>query len=124
MRIIQVTDAFAVSSQVIATDMVDIREQGFTTVINNRPDSESGHSTASLRAAAEVSGLQYIDIPVFGSHFPAETIAKMQVALATHDKVLAFCRTGNRSINAWARAQSHVTNVAALVKEAGFSLFE
>jgi len=57
-------------------------------------------------------------------NFPAETVAEMQAALAAHGKVLAFCRTGNRSINTWARAQADDIDVAALVAPTGFTIAE
>ena len=124
MAITKVTDTFSVSPQILETDMADVKAQGFTTIINNRPDGEPGHpsSSASLRAAAEAAGLQYVDMPVFGMNFPADTVADMQAALAAHDTVLAFCRTGNRSINTWARAQADDVDVAGLVAPTGFAI--
>lgn len=124
MAITAVTDTFGVSPQLLEADMAEVKALGYTTVINNRPDGEPGHpsNAASLKAAAEEQGLQYIDMPVFGMNFPAETVAEMQAALEAHDKVLAFCRTGNRSINTWARAQTDDVDVAALVAPTGFTI--
>ncbi len=124
MAITSVTDTFGVSPQLLEADMAEVKSLGYTTVINNRPDGEPGHPTnaAALRAAAQAQGLTFIDMPVFGMNFPAETVAEMQAALEASGKVLAFCRTGNRSINIWARAQTDDVDVAALVAPTGFTI--
>ena len=126
MAITSVTDTFGVSPQLLEADMAEVKALGYTTVINNRPDGEPGHptNTASLRAAAEAQGLTFIDMPVFGMNFPAETVAEMQAAIEANGKILAFCRTGNRSINTWARAQTDDVDVAALVAPTGFTIAE
>jgi len=126
MAITSVTDTFGVAPQLDEAEMAEVKALGYTTVINNRPDGEPGHPTdsASLQAAAEAQGLAYVHMPVFGMNFPADTVAEMQSALAAHDKVLAFCRTGNRSINTWARAQADNVDVASLVAPTGFTIAE
>jgi len=124
MAIISVTDTFGVAPQLVESDMAEVRSLGYTTVINNRPDGEPGHPSNSkaLQAAAEAQGLDYIAMPVYGMNFPASTVAEMQAAIEGHDKVLAFCRTGNRSINTWARGQSEEVDVVALAARVGFTL--
>ena len=107
MDITKVTSTFAVAPQVIEIDMPVIKAQGITTIINNRPDGEDGHpsSNSQLQDAAEALGLKYYFIPFFGMNFPLHAVAEMATALEqSPGKVLAFCRTGNRSINAWAKA--------------------
>ena len=126
MAITPVTDTFGVAPQLVEAEMAEVKALGYTTIINNRPDGEPGHpsDSASLQAAAEAQGLHYIHMPVFGMNFPAEVVTEMQSALASHGKVLAFCRTGNRSINTWARAQADNVDVASLVAPTGFTLAE
>ena len=124
MAIISVTSKFGVAPQLLAADMAEVKAQGYTTVINNRPDGEPGHPTDNidLQAAAEAQGLRYIFMPVFGMHFPSERVAEMQLVLESDDKVLAFCRTGTRSVNLWARAQPAEVDVSALVAPTGLML--
>ncbi|MDP6968691.1 MAG: TIGR01244 family sulfur transferase [Gammaproteobacteria bacterium] len=124
MAIISVTSTFGVAPQLLESDMVAVKALGYSTVINNRPDDEPGHpsSNKDLQAAAEAQGLKYIFVPVFGMNFPAETVAEVQSILDSHNKVLAFCRTGTRSINLWARAQPANIDVAKLVAPTGLKL--
>jgi uncharacterized protein (TIGR01244 family) len=108
--------------------MPNIKAQGITTIINNRPDGEDGHpsNTLKLQAAAEELGLKYYFIPIFGMNFPQHAVSQMAEAVQqSSGKVLAFCRTGNRSINIWARANQSAStgvDVAALVANTGFKL--
>ena len=128
MDITKVSDTFAVAPQVLETDMPMIKAQGITTIINNRPDGEAGHpsSNSQLQAAAEALGLKYHFIPFIGMNFPPQTLVQMADALdQSSGKVLAFCRSGNRSINAWAKANQAAdtgVDVAALVVNTGFKL--
>ena len=75
-------------------------------LINNRPDGEApGQPTdAAMAAAAQAAGLEYLWIPIVGSPTPAQ--ADAQVQAAADGKTLAFCRSGTRSITAWALGQS------------------
>jgi len=128
MDITKVSDTFAVAPQISETDMANIKAQGITTIINNRPDGEEGHPSNNLKlqAAAEALGLKYYFIPIIGMNFPQQAVSQMADAVQqSSGKVLAFCRTGNRSINIWARAnQSASTGVdaALLVANTRFKL--
>ena len=128
MDITKVSATFAVAPQVLETDMPMIKAQGITTIINNRPDGEAGHpsSNLQLQAAAEALGLKYHFIPFIGMNFPPQALVQMADALdQSSGKVLAFCRSGNRSINAWAKANQAAdtgVDVAALVVNTGFKL--
>ena len=128
MNITKVSDTFAVGPQILETDMASIKAQGITTIINNRPDGEAEHpsSNARLQAAADALGLTYHFIPVVGMNFPDDTVAQMaDVLQQSSGKVLAFCRTGNRSINIWARANKSANtgvDVNALVAKTNYKL--
>jgi len=128
MNITKVSATFAVAPQITEADLPAIKAQGITTVINNRPDGEEGHPTsnASLAAAAQALGMSYHFVPVIGMNFPADTVAQMAAILQqSSGKVLAFCRTGNRSINTWAQANKSIgsdVDVEALVAQTSFKL--
>jgi len=128
MNITKVSGTFAVAPQILESDMPAIKAQGITTLINNRPDGEADHpsTNAKLQAAAEVLGITYHFVPVMGMNFPEETVAKMgEILQQSSGKVLAFCRTGNRSINTWARANqagNTGVDVSALVANTSFKL--
>ena len=101
MKLAHVSDTFAVSPQVEPSDMRGLADAGFSTVICNRPDGEEpGQPTvASMRESAEEAGLAFHYIPVSGGEFPPVAIkAFAKVREEADGKVLAFCRTGTRSI--------------------------
>ncbi|UYH54135.1 TIGR01244 family sulfur transferase [Qipengyuania sp. SS22] len=101
MTINEVTERFAVAPQVQVAEMQSVADAGYGTVICNRPDGEEdGQPTvAEMREAAERAGLAFHHIPVAGGAFPAEAIAAFrQVRQQAEGKVLAYCRTGTRSI--------------------------
>jgi uncharacterized protein (TIGR01244 family) len=128
MDITKVSETFAVAGQVLTSDMPVLKAQGITSIINNRPDGEEGHPSSSeeLKVAAQALGMSYYYIPVMGMNFPDDTVAEMaQVIGQANGKVLAFCRTGNRSINTWARANKQAqtgVDVEALVAKTAFKL--
>ena len=101
MNLVSVSDAFAVSPQLEPSDMRGLADAGISTVICNRPDGEEPNQpdVASMREAAEAAGLAFHHIPVSGGEFPPVAIkAFAKVREEADGKVLAFCRTGTRSI--------------------------
>ncbi|MEZ5837185.1 MAG: TIGR01244 family sulfur transferase [Geminicoccaceae bacterium] len=121
-------DAFSVAPQLVEQDFVQAREQGFRTIINNRPDGEGSGQMSSDRAeaAASAHGLKYIYLPVISGGMTAADVVAMREALASAERpVLAYCRTGTRSCNLWALASA--PDVAAdqlvdLAARAGYDL--
>ena len=103
-----VTPDFAVAPQLSPDDMPEVVARGFRLVINNRPDAEvDGQPTsAQMQAAIETAGLDYIHIPVRGGP-NAEQIKAVKTAIdGAHGPVLAFCRSGTRSIVTWSLGQA------------------
>jgi uncharacterized protein (TIGR01244 family) len=101
MEIKPVDARFAVSPQITPADIPAIAAAGFRKVISNRPDGEeSGQpETDDIRRAAEEAGLSFEHIPVAGGAFSPEQVAAFAQARRSADgPVLAFCRTGTRSI--------------------------
>jgi uncharacterized protein (TIGR01244 family) len=103
-----VTEVFSVSPQISPADVAVAAAQGFTLIINNRPDGEApGQPTsAQIEAAAHAAGLGYAYIPVVGRPGPAQVQAVRAAVAEAPGKVLAFCRSGTRSICAWAIGQA------------------
>lgn len=102
-------DRISVFGQITRDDVAAAKAQGFTMIINNRPDGEQdGQPTAAeIGAAAREAGLAYAAIPVDHSGFSEEQVAAMADALAAADgPVLAFCRSGTRSTFLWALASA------------------
>jgi uncharacterized protein (TIGR01244 family) len=104
----QVTDRFSVAPQIDPEDVQAAKAQGFVKLINNRPDGEvPGQPTsAEMQAAAKAAGLSYVHIPFAGRPSAAEAEAVAREAEAADGPVLAFCRSGTRSITAWSIGQA------------------
>jgi len=99
-----VTPTFAVAPQIEAHDIAAITEHGYRLIINNRPDGETPGqpSAADVSAVAAQAGLAYNHIPVVGRPTPTQVAAMRNVILEADGPVLAYCRSGTRSITAWA----------------------
>ena len=125
----RVTDDFSVSSQIELADVTAAAAQGFTLVINNRPDGEQPGqpSSAEVEAAAKAAGLDYVHIPVVGSPTPDQVEANRVAIAGAEGPVLAFCRSGTRSIVTWCIGQAISgkrgrVELTALGREAGYDL--
>ncbi|HWJ59714.1 MAG TPA: TIGR01244 family sulfur transferase [Sphingomicrobium sp.] len=103
-----IDDRTSVSHQLTVKDIADLPGQGVTMLINNRPDGEDADqpAAAEIEAAAERAGLAYRHVPIIRGIGPGDVEA-MQDALdeAGEGKVLAFCRSGNRSALVYALTQ-------------------
>lgn len=123
-----VTPTFAVAPQIGVGDLAVAAAEGFVRVVNNRPDGEAPGQPASavMEAAARAAGLDYLWEPVTGAPTPSQADAVFE---ATRDggKTLAFCRSGTRSITAWAIGQARagamtVDDLVSLGDKAGYDL--
>jgi uncharacterized protein (TIGR01244 family) len=99
----QLSEQVCVAAQLTPGDMAWAAQNGFRSVVNNRPDFEGGPdqpTSAALASAALAAGLQYAYLPVSPGLHGAEEIARFAELLATLPKpLLAFCRSGTRSGN-------------------------
>jgi len=104
----RVTDQLSVSPQIAISDLAQAAAQGFKLVINNRPDGEdAGQPTsAEMEAAAKAAGLAYAHIPVRGGPTLDQVEAERLLLEDAPGPVLAFCRSGTRSINIWSIGQA------------------
>ena len=109
LQIIALTPDFAVSPQLATTDFASLVQQGFKTVINNRPDGEGGGAqptSPEMERAATVAGLHYVYLPVVSGSITPEQVQAMHKVLITAPKpTLAFCRSGARSAQLFGLAQ-------------------
>lgn len=111
----------AVAAQLEPADMGTLAAAGYHSVINNRPDNEDEGqpSSAEMRAAAEASGLEYHHLPVVSGQITDADVAGFGELLnQVRGPVLAFCRTGTRSISLWALSEAHHLDPLALLAAA------
>ncbi|MDT8760387.1 TIGR01244 family sulfur transferase [Sphingomonas psychrotolerans] len=105
----RIDETISVAPQIVPEDLPQLAEQGFTLVINNRPDEEEigQPSSAAIQTAAEAAGLGYVAIPTTMGGMSSKQVEAMADALAgARGPVLAFCRSGTRSCNLWALAEA------------------
>lgn len=101
MNVHDVAPGFAVAPQLQVSDMAMLAQRGFVSVICNRPDGEeeAQPAIADMREAAQAAGLAFHHIPVSGGEFPDAAVAAFRaVRRGTEGPVLAYCRTGTRSV--------------------------
>jgi uncharacterized protein (TIGR01244 family) len=104
----KIDDSISVAPQISVEQVQAAADQGFTMVINNRPDQEEPGqpSGEDIREAARAAGLAYVAIPISHGGFSANQVDAMRDALANAGgPVLAFCRSGTRSTYVWALAK-------------------
>jgi len=104
----KVTDDFSVAPQITLQDIPELARQGFVRLINNRPDGEvpGQPASAQMEAAARAAGLDYVFIPFVGRPTAEQARAQAEAAETASGPVLAFCRSGTRSITAWSLGQA------------------
>ena len=122
-----VTDTFTTSPQIDLADVARAKADGVVLIIDNRPDGEepSAPQSADIAAAAAEAGVEFVHIPVVGGPTPGQ-VAAMRAAIdrASGGKVLAYCRSGTRSINTWSLGQPEIgrEKLVELGAAAGYDL--
>ncbi|KRB79716.1 hypothetical protein ASE00_18555 [Sphingomonas sp. Root710] len=104
----KIDDSISVAAQIDTADVAAAAAQGFTMIINNRPDQEEPGQPSGdeIREAARAAGLAYVAIPITHGGFSMNQVEAMQKALdSAEGPVLAYCRSGTRSTFCWALAK-------------------
>lgn len=105
MNFTQLSDTVYVYGQILPTDLAEIKAQGFATVICNRPDGEevAQPSAQEIQTASEALGIAFFYVPFNPSNPSENMVADFSAALdaAPTGKILAYCRSGNRSSRLW-----------------------
>ena len=125
----QLDDKTLVSGQLSPDEVAALKAEGVTMLVNNRPDNEDDGQpgSAEMEAAARAAGLEYRHIPIRYGIGPADVEAMRDALHATGDgKLLAYCRSGNRSTLAWAVARAEdgadPEELRSCAEAAGFNL--
>lgn len=116
------SDHFSTAPQITVADLAEIAQAGFRTVVNNRPDNESGAAqplSAEIEQAATALGLQYVYLPVISGQVTAAHGVQFADILASHPApALAFCRSGARSLNLYQLAMQQALRPASAAQNA------
>ena len=104
MRIGQLSEQFFVSGQIEPEHVAKLAEQGFKTIVNNRPDGEElGQPTsAEIEAAATAHGLDYVYLPVPSGAVTLQNVEDFsKIWTDLKAPVLLYCRSGARCSMLW-----------------------
>ena len=121
MDLKRINDHVRVSGQILPEDVAALKNLGFTTIINNRPDGESPDQPAGaeIEAAAQAAGLAYHAIPLGRDGVsPAMVDATRSALEGSAGPVFAFCRSGTRSTTLWALSQAGEKDAGEIIREA------
>jgi uncharacterized protein (TIGR01244 family) len=104
----QLDEKTLVGGQIAPAQVAELKQQGVTMIVNNRPDDEEPGQPlgADIKAAAEAVGIEYRHLPIMRGIGPADADAMLKAIDACDGKLLAFCKSGTRSAYVWAVAQS------------------
>jgi uncharacterized protein (TIGR01244 family) len=103
-----IDDRISVAPQISAEDIPLLAEQGFTYVINNRPDDEEMGQPGgdTIRARRRRRARLCRDPRHAMADFSAQVEAMAGRWPRPKGPVLAYCRSGTRSCNLWALAEA------------------
>lgn len=104
MNLKKLSDEFFVAGQIFPDDLSELWNEGFRTIINNRPDNEGNDQPDSIEieASARAAGMDYYHLP-FASGIVPEPVARefSEKYPGMQKPVLAFCRSGARAEILW-----------------------
>jgi sulfide:quinone oxidoreductase len=103
-----ITEEFAVSDQLEVADVDVLAAQGIKSIICNRPDGEASDQTsfAEIEEVALKNGMSFSNVPVISGALKPSDIESFATAFANLPRpIVAYCRSGTRSINLWALDQ-------------------
>lgn len=121
MDVRRINDHVSVSPQIDPDDVETIKALGFTTIINNRPDGEAPDQPGGevIRQRAAAAGLDYHFIPLGRQGVSPDMVEQTRAVLeGSTGPVLAYCRSGTRSMTLWALSQAGQLPAEEIVAEA------
>jgi len=128
MEIKALTTHLSVTPQVTAAEMQAIKDQGFRSIICNRPDGEGADQASfdEISQAAEQLGIEAFYLPIVAGKVSNEDAdAFAQASSDLPGPILAYCRTGTRSATLWSLSQAQHLSVAEILsttKAAGYEM--
>lgn len=108
MQLKQVNPEFWVADQITAQDIELIAARGIKTVFCNRPDGEGPDqpNVIEIEQVLKPYGIQIQYLPVVSGKVTDEQAEEFkQLYLKVQKPLLAYCRSGTRSITLWALSQ-------------------
>ena len=126
----RIDDSFYVAPQITADDIQRAYDEGFGALIMNRPSGETPDQpdTEELIEASANHQLRFYHIPIVAPPSYEDIAATIEALNAENgNKVLAFCRSGTRSVTLWAYAMAKentypIETILQKAAEAGYDL--
>ncbi|WFE89948.1 TIGR01244 family sulfur transferase [Roseibium porphyridii] len=123
-----INERISVAPQIRPQDLAEIAQQGFRSVICNRPDGEGADQPVfeEIEAAAMKLGLEARYLPIVAGKVrdeDADDFGKLMEELPK--PILAYCRTGTRSATLWSLSQAEtlpLADILAQTKAAGYDM--
>ena len=114
----KVTNHYFVSQQVESTDVKSLKEQGFYSIVGNRPDGEEPNQPdfKSIEKECLKSGIKFYYYPLSPGDLNLERILETKAIIEEDKKTLAYCRTGTRCITLWACAEVANREIKEILK--------
>lgn len=110
VQTIQLAEGIDVASQIKTSQIPLLKEEGYATVIDLRPDGEAPDqpSATMVETAARANQMAFFYVPVpHGDKVPDEVVAALSKAMASSPKpILIYCRSGRRATRAWSLAEA------------------
>jgi len=100
----KLSEDFSVSPQIDVSEMGDVAQAGFKSVLCNRPDGEEYGQPdfVDVAKAAEGAGLEVRTVPIVSGMVTPQAAQDFAQALDEMPKpILAYCRTGTRCTMLW-----------------------
>ena len=129
-KCIEINKNLSVSEQITISDLKALKEQGFDTIICNRPDFEDTNQALAddVESHAIDLGLKFLHIPVTKSGPTMQAVEMTKQALEeASGPILAYCSSGQRSTMLWSLATAlgggvTADEILATASSAGFKI--
>lgn len=128
MEIKTISATLSVSQQITVDEIQTLADQGFRSIICNRPDGEGADQQTfeEIEKIAIKAGLEARYIPIVAGKVSDEDVIEFDAAMQELPKpTLAYCRTGTRSATLWSLSQSEkltIADILAATKSAGYDM--
>ena len=123
-----ISNKLTLSEQLHLSDIASVAEQGYRSIICNRPDGEGADQPTfvEIKKAAESLGMEVRYQPVVPGQINDEDVATFSQSMRELPKpTLAFCRTGTRSATLWSLSQADnmlIPDILSASQAAGYDM--
>lgn len=123
-----INSQISVAPQIRPEDLAEYAQQGFRSVICNRPDGEGADQPVfeEIEAAATRLGIEARYLPIVAGKVRDEDAEAFGALMDTLPKpVLAYCRTGTRSATLWSLSEAEkqpLSDILTQTKAAGYDM--